>query len=287
MHPNHPQRRPIEIVPLGEPAGTAPGPVAPGGTTGAWPAPSVRSTAHPPVPAGEPPIALIDLTRAAPVPGHPGVHPPSDLSRAVGSLDTTEPLVPGTRRERLRDLLARERDDLEQGASAAAIQPPSAGPPFPLPGTARPGGSPAAPATATAPPAPDTPTGGRPGLRRVPKAVRPDAAGRPLAPDVAAAIARLGRRTPGAGDAPGTPGRERHDEIVPLEAPAAEATAVPLPVSEVIDLRERLARSASVSATPRCPACDHPGDLDLVDRVNGLARYGCGHCFRVWSRPLG
>jgi hypothetical protein len=278
MPSNHPpQRRPIEIVPLGEPVHATPLPVAAESAAGAWPVPTVRSTAHPPIAAGEPLIDLTATAAATPV----ATGPPHSAEAAVpaGAPGATAGwLVLGKRRERLRDLIAREREELEHTASVVALPHPGADvAPFPLPTV-----------STVAPAAPDTGTAAtdlvQPALRRAPKAVRPDAAGRPLADDVAAAIARLAGRAPGEDDAVPATERDRRIEIVPLEDPTPDATVVPLPVSEVIDLRERLAGSAST--TPRCPACDHPGELDLVDRINGLARYGCAHCFRIWSRPL-
>jgi hypothetical protein len=282
MHSNHsPQRRPIEIVPLGEPIDATPLPVVVDPTAGAWPVPSVRSTVHPPVSAGDP---LIDLTAAA-------VLPPAGKAAAPApamALGASGPLVLGKRRERLRDLLAREREELEQGASIVALPYPAPDvAPFPLPGVApREAVSPLSPETSTAPLAPAVEQSGP---RRVPKAVRPDAAGRPLAHDVAAAIARLADRTPALGVEPAER-LGRHIEIIPLEELAPPPPA-PMPaLSEVIDLRERLAGAVSAApaapGTPRCPACNHPGELDVVDRANNLARYGCGHCFRIWSTPL-
>jgi hypothetical protein len=270
MHSNHPpHHRPIEIVPLGDPIDATPQVAAVETTVGAWPVPSVRSSVHPPVVLDEP---LIDLTEPV---------APAPVEATIATLGAAGPLVLGQRRERLRDLIAREREELEHTATVVSLPHPAPEvAPFPIPGMA---------VIAPAPVAPLAPAVESSGPRRVPKAVRPDAAGRPLTDDVAAAIARLADRSPDVEVEP-VQRLTRHIEIVPLE----ELPPPPPAFSEVIDLRERLAGAAGASAaaasspseTPRCPACNHPGELDIVDRANGLARYGCGHCFRVWSHPL-
>ncbi len=235
--------------------------------------------APPPPPAVATVSSVIDLTD----------QPVIDLTasdRTEGSAPLSGRGVLIERRERLRDLIAREREEAEATAPVVALHRAADVAPFPLP-----------PASSPVPTSSD-PTGTP---RRVPKAVRPDAAARPLRDDVAAAIARLGSTTGKptgpeplgpviearftAEPAPDTT-QPRRFEFVPLDDPAPHAPVLHLPVrggAAAVDPRDG---ADSSEAVQRCPACNAPAVLDIVDHVRGVAHYGCRYCFRTWNEPL-
>lgn len=296
MQPNQPpQPRRIEIVPLDD--RTAPGRPLPTPTTRllpSWPPPAVRTTVHPAPSTTLPTDVVIDLTSLVPTTAArhldltaPSVEPVPALTAAVAT-PVTGLLALGARRERLQALLASERAELEQHAQVVPIRPPViADPaPFPLPRPNDPHAADAPAVVAAAAAAATTDT--EPAvLRRVPKAVRPDAEVRPLSNDVAAAIHRLTGR-----DLPSTPARRI--EIVPLGDPAPLAPVVhllqpvpanpPTPPAE-IDLRDEPAGERRPAALT-CPACQATGQLDIVDHITHVAHYSCGSCFRMWTESL-
>jgi hypothetical protein len=287
MHLDHPPpRRPIEIIPLGEPDSAVAAAPRANGAVGAWPAPAVRTTVHPPVTVAPPEDLVIDLT----APAAPAQAPVAiDLTEvegidAAGTADTGPPapasglLVLGKRRERLRDLIARELESIEDTASVVPLHRPADDvAPFPLPGSARP--MPAITNDPVTAPAPE----GAPALRRVPKAARPDGAGRPLSDEIAAAIVRLGNTDATAAPSPAAPRVARRIEIVPLDD-APEAAVVPFPLGALsIDLRD--AKPAATTG-PVCPACAREATPDVVDRVSRVVHFSCRHCFRAWDEPL-
>jgi hypothetical protein len=296
-----PSPRRIEIVPLDD--RTAPGrplPSAAARLLPAWPPPSVRTTVHPSPRVTLPTDVVIDLTSLVPSTGEVHV----DLTAADAAPEpaaAAEQALVGARRDRLRALLASERAELERTVGVVALRPPALAEvaPFPLP---PPAVDRAGPLPSTAPvtaPVSDADTDPGTALRRVPKAVRPDAEVRPLSGDVAAAIHRLTGR-----DLPTVPRPSvaRRIEIVPLDDPTPLAPVVhltaprspsvpaaaaatgdePSPAAPAeIDLR------GGPSAALTCPACRATGQLDVVDHITHTAHFSCGICFRMWSERLG
>lgn len=156
--------------------------------------------------------------------------------------------------DRLRLLLVRERQVLSEEHPGADTARPADSAPFPLPGHAP---------------------------RRTVKSLRPDASGRPLTADVAAAIARVtGHPVPS--EAPGS-ARSRL-LIVPLGDPVPPAPRQ----SALIDLRDTTrarARARAGGAYP-CPACSTAGVVDLIDHITGNVHLGCPRCFRMWDTTI-
>ena len=174
--------------------------------------------------------------------------------------------------DRVRSVLSRERRMILAGAAAPAVADPPVAAPFPLPADATP----------------------RAGTRRTPKARRPDASGRPLTADVAAAIARLAAHAESAEDAAATtvPGGRARDRItiIPLGEPADLSTFPPPPSPRrrprTIDLRERKRERKRAKVEHQCPACAKPGVVDLIDHITGEVHVSCPRCFRMWNATI-
>jgi hypothetical protein len=285
--PEQPQRR-IEIVPLL----AAESPSAPPVTDarGAWREPTADTSVHEVAPFPSRP----DLTQRLWVVS-PATSPEADQG------------APGSQ-SRLRALLLRERtalmavidDEADADARRRVVDRDAA--PFPMPSA----------------PMRD----GRP--RRTPKPRRADGAGRPLAADVAAAIARatgheqppppapslsLVRRITARDrldivpfdeppalttEAPTTDQRERPTVIDIGEAHAArgaEAPSAPEPAPNpvrggMIDLRERRRLRNRSKPAYLCPACDRKGTVDLIDQVAGLVSASCPRCHEMWTAQI-
>ena len=203
-----------------------------------WPVPAVRSTRHP-------------AATFAPRPDERNVAQVADpLEPAPAAMVAAADFAPP--HDRLRLLLARERQALREEHPGVDTARPADSAPFPLPGRAP---------------------------RRTVKPLRPDASVRPLTADVAAAIARVtGRAVPSE-----TPGAARSRLlIVPLGDPVPPAPRQ----SAVIDLRDTTRSRTGAGGAYPCPACSTAGVVDLIDHITGNVHLGCPHCFRMWDTTI-
>ena len=203
-----------------------------------WPVPAVRSTRHPAATLAPRP----DERTAAQV--------AVSLEPAPMAAVATADFAP--QHDRLRQLLARERQALREEHPGVDTARPTDSAPFPLPERAP---------------------------RRTVKALRPDASVRPLTADVAAAIARAtGHPVPSE-----TPGRARSRLlIVPLGDPVPPA----LRQADLIDLRDTTRSRAGAGVAYPCPACSTAGVVDLIDHITGNVHLGCPRCFRMWDTTI-
>lgn len=280
MTSNNPEqpRRPIEIVPL-LPRETS---SASGFTRsrGAWREPLVHSSVHETAPFASRPDPSERVWVVAP---------------ALG------PRVPAAtlqdRQNRLHAILDQERTALLAQIDAGTTdQPTSAQPetaPFPLPAMSLPAMS----------------------RRRTPKPRRADASGRPLAANVAAAIARATGH-----EQPPTPApnlslvrrrtaRERLDIVsldksaelvvevtttdtldttVEVEAPVTippKRESKPV-IASLIDLRERRRLRDRAPLAYMCPTCDRKGIVDRIDNVAGMVSATCPRCLETWTAEI-
>ena len=220
-----------------------------------WQAPAVRTTRHP---------AAVLARRPEERPGAPT----STTGAAVPMAIRLGATPTDSHRERLRMLLERERESLTVD-SKAATAPRVDEAPFPLPSTSVAG----------------------PGLRRAPKPVRADGAGRPLAADVAAAIARVtGYVPPMSPTAPGHVATSARDRMVfvPLDGPTPNPASFlpPPPPPPPIDLRDAKPSRKGTGVAHPCPACTAPGVVDVIDHITGDVHISCPACFRMWNMKI-
>ncbi len=278
--PEHP-RRPVEIVPLPAPNSRS------GGfnrTRGAWREPLVETSVHEVNPGARRP----DPAERVWV-----ISPPTDRPQGPAP-------APSSPQNRLHALLLRERTALmaqiDSSTGTDTLDRPTRAElevaPFPLPTV----------------PLRDT----RP--KRSPKARRADASGRPLAADVAAAIARATGHEPPPPPAPNlslvrfSTARERlvivpldeltrtaDDDTIEVEAATAaaidatpiDATPEAMPgLAHMIDLRERRRLRNRKPLAYMCPTCDRKGIVDLIDNVTGVVSATCPRCLEMWTTEI-
>ncbi len=284
--PEQPRRR-IEIVPLLQP--DAPSASVSPTARGAWREPAIATSVHEPAQFASRPNLSHRVWVIGPVP---------ELPHAA------EPPMRGAQ-DRLHALLLRERTALLAHADSntdATPQPPRAErdpAPFPLPT--------------------NPPRNARP--QRSPKARRLDASARPLAADVAAAIARatgheqppppapnlsLVPRTtardrldivaladPAEPDAhaPHASGAESQPGVINLPDPQPAGNEHPKPSGKIqfphtIDLRERRRLRNRTPLAYQCPRCDSIGIVDLIDNITGTVTATCPRCLEMWTTQM-
>ncbi len=262
------QRYRIEIVPLGD------APVA-SETTPSTGATTPRARAYPrlvleQVPVWSAPAVRTTHHRAAAFTFPP---PPQQPTTSTVTLSTNRPAISFSLAERLTLAITRERDALERAPTEpiAVAQHDATHAPFPLPTTTL---------HATT-------------ARRVPKAVRPDGAGRPLTPDIAAAIARATGHIETSDEADTSivhsTARDRLI-IVPLgDPPQVNLVVVPAVHldAETIDLRDPQPSQQDESTNEACTKCGTMGVVDVIDHITGEVKLSCPACFRMWQQPIG
>lgn len=260
------QRYRIEIVPLGN-APVTPGPIVPSGAL------APRARAYPRLVLEQVPVWSAPAVRTTHHRAAAFTFPPQQPTDSTTTLLAHRPGISFSLTERLTLAIARERAalDSETAEPIAIAMHDSMAAPFPLPTTTL---------HATT-------------ARRVPKAVRPGGAARPLTPDIAAAMARATGHTETSPVSESTLVRSTARDrliIVPLgDPPSVGLVGVPTlhPDTETIDLRDPQPSEADESVDEACTKCGTMGVVDVIDHITGEVKLSCPACSRMWQQPIG